>query len=138
MDKKRFVTEKYNQAEKTTHVVHGNTVIHSVKLTSGDVIVEHCICMDPNDFDIEKGLSLCKEKVIKRLMKMHEPVSSMATGGLIPTSATGGHISAPAIRGDIGREVITINMSRSHSTSDLIRELNNEISRHSRQKGVVI
>lgn len=88
MDKKQFVTEKYNQAEKTTHVVHGNTVIHSVKLTSGDVIVEHCICMDPNDFDIEKGLSLCKEKVIKRLMKMHEPVSSMAVGGLVTQPMT--------------------------------------------------
>lgn len=78
MDKNLFVTEKYNQAEKTTHVVHGNTIIHSVKLTSGDIIVEHCICMDPNDFDIEKGLSLCKEKAIKRLMNMYEHVSGRA------------------------------------------------------------
>lgn len=82
MDKKRFVTERYNQAEKTTHVVHGNTIIHSVKLTSGDILVEHCICMDPNDFDIEKGLSLCKEKVIKRLMNMFEPVRSRTVGEL--------------------------------------------------------
>lgn len=138
MDKNRFVTEKYNQAEKTTHVVHGNTIIHSVKLTSGDVIVEHCICMDPNDFDIEKGLSLCKEKVIKRLIKMHEPVRSKHESGLIPSMAIGSLMPDPAIRGDMGKEVITINMSQSHSMSDLIRELNNEISRHSRQKSVVI
>jgi len=87
-DKKQFVSEKYNQAEKTTHAVHGNTIIHSVKLTSGDVIVEHCICMDPNNFDIEKGLSLCKEKVIKRLMKMYEPVSGKAVGGLVTQPIT--------------------------------------------------
>lgn len=138
MDKEKYVTDKYNQAEKTTHVVHGNTVIHSVKLTGGDVIVEHCICMDPKQFDIEKGISLCKEKVLKRLMKMYEPVSSRAVGELIPNVAIGGHILAPSMAAMGDDSKVCINMSQSHSMNDLIREINNQTSRHSIQKGVVI
>lgn len=107
MDKKRFVAEQYDQAEKTTHVVYGNTIIHSVKLRCGEILVEYCICMDPKDFNIEKGLFLCKEKVIKRLLTIYEPVSCKHTGRFIPNMA---------IRGDTGKECIGIKINIGEDT----------------------
>ena len=75
-DMKQFVVERYNEAEKTTHINYGNTIIHSVKLKNGYVIVEHCICRDPIDFNIEEGLNLCKEKVLILLLEIYEPVEN--------------------------------------------------------------
>lgn len=73
---KEFVINEYNEAEKTAHIDYGNTIILSVKLKSGYVIIEHCICRDPIKFDIDEGLILCKEKVLNRLLEIYEPVES--------------------------------------------------------------
>lgn len=77
MDEMRqFVIDKYDEAEKTAHVDYDKVIILSIKLKNGYVIVEHSICRDPEQFDIEKGFNLCKEKVISHLLKIYEPVES--------------------------------------------------------------
>lgn len=76
MDIKEFVINEYNQAEKTVHVDYKNTIILSVKLKNGYVVVKHAICMDPKEFDLVKGIELCKEKVINHLLDIYEPVES--------------------------------------------------------------
>lgn len=115
MDKRKFVTERYNQAEKTTCAAYGNTTIHIVKLKSGDVIVEHCICMDPKKFDIEKGIEICKEKVIKRLMKMYEPMRGAAVGGIAP---------APTM----GNTAINIEVKLGPTMNELVGKLNDQLN----------
>lgn len=74
-DIKQFVIDRYNEAEKEAHFVWGNCLILSVKLKSGYVIVEHCICRDPNEFNTEKGIELCKEKVIEHLLSIYDVVT---------------------------------------------------------------
>ena len=71
MDKRQFVIDEYNQAEKTVHVDYDNLIIMSVKLRNGYVLVEHCICKDPKEFDIAKGIEICKEKVINHLLSIY-------------------------------------------------------------------
>lgn len=71
-----FVINEYNQAEKTVHVDYENTIILSVKLKNGYVVVEHAICMDPKQFDVSKGIEICKEKVLNYLLEIYEPVES--------------------------------------------------------------
>lgn len=70
-----FVINEYNQAEKTIHVDYGNLIVMTVKLKNGFVIVEHCICMDPKEFDIDKGIQICTEKVLNKLFEIYQPVS---------------------------------------------------------------
>lgn len=70
-----FLVEAYNKAEKEAHIVWGNCIVYSVKLKNGFVIVEHCICRNPEQFDIEKGIELCKEKVMQRLKDIYEVVT---------------------------------------------------------------
>ena len=73
-DLKEFVINEYNQAEKTVHVDYNNTIILSIMLKNGFIIVEHCICMDPQKFDFVKGIGVCKEKVLNKLLEIYEPV----------------------------------------------------------------
>jgi len=72
---KEFVINEYNQAQKTVHVDYDNVIIMSVKLKNGYVVVEHCICMDPEKFDVAKGIDICKEKVINHLLNVYKPVN---------------------------------------------------------------
>lgn len=68
---KEFVINEYNQAEKTIHVDYDNLIIMSVKLKNGYIAVEHCICKDPKEFDLEKGIEMCKEKIINHLSSIY-------------------------------------------------------------------
>ncbi|MBS4534984.1 hypothetical protein GOQ29_05050 [Clostridium sp. D2Q-14] len=74
MDMQAFVLNEYNQAEKTIYVDHGNLIVMTVKLSNGYIVVEHCICMDPQEFDIGKGIELCKEKILNKLLEIYDPV----------------------------------------------------------------
>lgn len=74
-DKKQFINDKYSEAEKEIHSVWGNCIILSVKLKNGYVIVEHCICRDPNEFDLVKSINLCKEKVMEKLSAIYDVVT---------------------------------------------------------------
>lgn len=71
---KEFVINEYSKAEKTVHLDYGNLIIMSVKLGNGYIVVEHSICMDPKDFDIDKGIEICKEKVLNKLLEIYHPV----------------------------------------------------------------
>lgn len=71
MDKREFVIDEYNQAEKAIHVDYNNLIIMSVKLRNGYIAVEHCICKDPKEFDLEKGIKICKKKVINHLLSIY-------------------------------------------------------------------
>lgn len=71
---KQFVIDRYNQAAKTIHVDYGNLIVMTVKLRNGFIIVEHCICMDPKEFNIDKGIEICKEKVLNKLLEIYHPV----------------------------------------------------------------
>lgn len=71
---KEFVINEYNQAEKTIHVDYDNLIVMSVKLKNGYILVEHSICMDPKDFDINKGIEICKEKILNKLLEIYHPV----------------------------------------------------------------
>lgn len=71
---KKFVIDRYNEAEKTVHIDYNNTIILSIMLKNGFIIVEHCICMNPKEFDIDKGIEICKEKVLNRLFELYHPV----------------------------------------------------------------
>lgn len=71
---KEFVINEYNEAEKTVHLDYGNLIIMSVKLQNGYILVEHSICMDSKEFDIDKGMELCKEKILNRLLEIYHPV----------------------------------------------------------------
>lgn len=71
---KDFVINEYKQAEKTIHVDYGNLIVMTAKLENGYIVVEHCICMNPMEFDIEKGRELCESKIIKRLLEIYHPV----------------------------------------------------------------
>ncbi|WP_352420739.1 Gp49 family protein [Proteiniborus sp.] len=73
-DLKEFVINEYNQAEKTVHVDYNNTIILSIMLKNGFIIVEHCICMDPKEFDMHKGIEICKERILNRLFELYHPV----------------------------------------------------------------
>jgi len=74
MDIKAFVNSEYDKAEKTVHVDYGNLIIMTVKLPNGYIVVEHCICMNPKEFNIEKGMEICKRKIIDELNKIYRPV----------------------------------------------------------------
>ena len=74
-DLQQFIIDRYNEAEKEAHFVWGNCLIFSVKLKNGYVIVEHCICRDPKEFDTEKGIELCKEKIMKHLLSIYDVVT---------------------------------------------------------------
>lgn len=69
-----FIINEYNQAEKTVHIDYGNLIIMSAKLQNGYIVVEHSICMDPKDFDIDKGIDICKEKILDKLFEIYDPV----------------------------------------------------------------
>ena len=71
MGKKEFVINEYNQAEKTVHVDYNNLIIMSVKLRNGYIAVEYCICKDPKEFDLPKGIEICKEKVVNHLLSIY-------------------------------------------------------------------
>lgn len=68
---KEFVINEYNQAEKTIHVDYDNLIIMSVKLRNGYIAVEYCICNDPKEFDLEKGIEMCKGKIINHLLSIY-------------------------------------------------------------------
>ncbi|CAK7070062.1 Gp49 family protein [Tissierella sp.] len=74
MDLKEFVIKEYNKAEKTIHVDYGNLIIMTVKLGNGYIVVEHCVCMNPKEFDLTKGIEICKEKVLNKLLEIYHPV----------------------------------------------------------------
>lgn len=74
MDIKEFVINEYSKAEKTIHVDYDNLIIMSAKLENGYIVVEHCICMDPKEFDLTKGIEICKEKVLNKLFEIYHPV----------------------------------------------------------------
>ena len=74
-DIKQFVIDRYNEAEKEVHFIWDNCLILSVKLKNGYVIVEHCICRDLKEVDVSKGLELCKEKVMNKLLAIYEVVT---------------------------------------------------------------
>jgi hypothetical protein len=74
-DLKQFVIDRYNEAEKEAHFVFDNCLILSVRLKNGYVIVEHCICRDPKKYDLEKGIELCKDKVIEHLLSIYDVVT---------------------------------------------------------------
>ena len=71
MDKRQFVRNEYNQAEKTIHVDYNNLIIMSIKLRNGYIAVEHCICTNPREFDLSKGIEICKEKIINHLLSIY-------------------------------------------------------------------
>lgn len=71
---KEFVINEYEKAEKTIHVDYGNLIVMTVKLENGYIVVEHSICMDPKDFDIDKGIDICKEKILNKLFEIYDPV----------------------------------------------------------------
>jgi hypothetical protein len=70
----QFVLNEYRQAEKSIHIDYGNLIIMSAKLKNGYIVVEHCICMDPKEFNIDKGIEICKEKILSKLFEIYEPV----------------------------------------------------------------
>lgn len=74
MDIQAFVINEYDQAEKTIHVDYGNLIVMTVRLGNGFIIVEHCICMNPKEFDLTKGIEICKEKVLNKLLEIYNPV----------------------------------------------------------------
>ena len=71
---KQFVIDRYNEAQKTIHVDYEKVIVLSVMLSNGYVIVEHCICMDPKEFDLNKGLQLCQDKAFNKLLEIYQPV----------------------------------------------------------------
>lgn len=71
---KQFVIDRYNEAKKTVHVDYGNLIIMSVKLKNGYIVVEHCVCMDPKEFDMNKGIEICKERILNKLLEIYHPV----------------------------------------------------------------
>ena len=71
----QFVINEYNQAEKTIHIDYGNLIVMTVNLKNGYIVVDHCICMDPKDFDIDKGIKICKEKILNKLFEIYDPVA---------------------------------------------------------------
>ena len=72
---KQFVINEYDQSEKAIHVDYGNLIVMTVKLRNGYIVVEHCICMNPKEFDLEKGIELCKGKVFNKLLELYHPVT---------------------------------------------------------------
>ena len=74
MDIQAFLINEYDQAEKTIHVDYGNLIVMTVKLGNGYIVVEHCICMNPKEFDLTKGIEICKEKILIKLFEIYDPV----------------------------------------------------------------
>lgn len=71
MNKKEFIINEYNQAEKTLYTNYNNLMIMTAKLRNGYIVVEHCICKDPEEFDLSKGVEICKDKIINHLLSIY-------------------------------------------------------------------
>ncbi|MCR2043197.1 Gp49 family protein [Anaerosalibacter massiliensis] len=71
---REFATNEYKKAEKAIHLDYGNLIIMSVKLQNGYILVEHSICMDPEKSDVNKGIEICKEKILSKLLEIYRPV----------------------------------------------------------------
>lgn len=72
MNKREFVINEYNQAEKTLYTNYNNLMVMAAKLRNGHIVVEHCICKDPEEFDFVEGTKICKEKIINHLFAIYD------------------------------------------------------------------
>jgi len=60
----------FKQSEIQLWAVHDKTLVMAVKLPNGFVIVKDASCVDPKNFDIEIGKTICTERVKNQMWEL--------------------------------------------------------------------
>lgn len=58
------------EAEVGVATVHEKCTMVSVKLASGFIITESSACVDPENYDVDAGFSICMDRIANKLWEL--------------------------------------------------------------------
>ena len=67
---KEMIDKIVANSETETYTVFDKCTVVAMKLPNGFVLVESSACVDPDNYDVKLGESICKEKLVNKVWEL--------------------------------------------------------------------